>query len=51
MNFEIFKIHVRRVFEDIDAERTVIRELMNLEQKRAASIYMTQFQRVLFNLS
>ena len=51
MNFKTFKIHVRRVFEDIDTERTVARELMNLEQKKAASIYATQFQKVLFNLS
>ena len=40
MNFKTFKIHARRVFEDIDAERTVTRELMNLEQKKAASIYI-----------
>ena len=47
----MFKIHVRRVFEDIDAERTAARELMNLEQKRAASMYAAWFQRVSFNLS
>ena len=40
MNFKIFKIHARRVFEDIDTERTVTRELMNLEQKKVTSIYM-----------
>ena len=40
MNFKVFKTHVRRIFEDIDAERTVIRELMNLEQKRTALIYV-----------
>ena len=50
-NFETFKIHARRVFEDIDAERTAARELMNLEQKRAASMYAVWFQKVLFNLS
>ena len=33
INFEIFKIHARRVFKDIDTERTVARELINLEQK------------------
>ena len=38
-NFETFKIHARRVFEDIDAERTAARELINLEQKKAASMY------------
>ena len=43
MNFKMFKIHARRVFEDIDAERTAARELMNLKQKRAASIYTAQF--------
>ena len=43
MNFEMFKIHVKRVFEDIDAERTVTRELMNLEQKRVTSMYTAQF--------
>ena len=50
-NFETFKIHVRRVFEDIDAERTVTRELINLEQKRAALIYIVWFQKVSSNLS
>ena len=40
MNFEMFKIHARRVFEDIDVKRTVTRELINLEQKRAALIYV-----------
>ena len=50
-NFETFKIHVRRVFEDIDMKRTMMRELMNLEQKRAALIYIIHFQKVLFNLS
>ena len=39
-NFETFKIHARRVFEDIDAERTAARELINLKQKRAASMYV-----------
>ena len=47
----MFKIHARRVFEDIDAERTVTRELMNLKQKKAASMYVTWFQKVSFNLS
>ena len=50
-NFKTFKIHVRRVFEDIDTERTAVWELMNLEQKRAASMYVAQFQKVSFNLS
>ena len=51
INFKTFKIHARRVFEDIDAERTVAQKLMNLEQKRAASMYAVQFQGVSFNLS
>ena len=42
-NFEIFKIQTRRMFKDIDAERTVTRELMNLEQKKAALIYIVWF--------
>ena len=50
-NFETFKIHARRVFEDIDAERTAARELMNLKQKEAASMYAVQFQEVSSNLS
>ena len=50
-NFKTFKIHVRRMFEDINAERTAARELMNLEQKKVASMYTVWFQRVLFNLS
>ena len=40
MNFKMFKIYVRRVFEDIDAERTVTRELMNLKQKKVTLIYV-----------
>ena len=39
-DFEVFKTHTRRVFEDINTERTVTRKLINLEQKRAASIYV-----------
>ena len=50
-NFKMFKNHVRRVFGDINTERTVTRKLMNLKQKRAASMYVTWFQRVSFNLS
>ena len=38
-NFKVFKIYVRRVFKDINTERTVTRELINLEQKKAALIY------------
>ena len=38
-NFKTFKIHVRRVFKDIDAERTAARELINLKQKEATLIY------------
>ena len=30
-NFKVFKIQVKRVFKDIDAERIVVRELINLE--------------------
>ena len=51
MNFEVFKIHARRIFKDIDTKRTAARKLINLEQKRTASIYIVQFQEVLFNLS
>ena len=51
MNYEMFKIHARRVFEDIDTERTAAQKLINLKQKRAASMYTAQFQKVSFNLS
>ena len=51
INFKTFKIHVRRIFKDIDTERTVTRELINLKQKRVTSMYVIWFQRVLFNLS
>ena len=40
VNFKTFKIHVRRVFKDINIKRTVMRELMNLKQKKATSIYV-----------
>ena len=30
-NFKVFKIHVRKVFKDIDTKRTVVRELINLK--------------------
>ena len=39
INFKTFKIHVRRVFEDIDAERTIARKLINLKQKKVTSMY------------
>ena len=39
INFETFKIHVRRMFEDINTERIIVRKLMNLKQKRAASMH------------
>ena len=42
---------MRRVFKDIDTERTAVRELINLEQKRVTLIYIAQFQEILFNLS
>ena len=51
INFKMFKIHVRRVFKDINTKRTVTRELTNLKQKKATLIYAVQFQKVLFNLS
>ena len=51
INFKTFKIHVRRMFRDINAKRTVTRELINLKQKKVALIYVIQLQRVLFNLS
>ena len=30
-NFKLFKIHVRRVFKDINIKRTAARKLINLE--------------------
>ena len=39
-DFKVFKTYVRRIFKDIDAERTMIRELMNLEQKKVTLIYV-----------
>ena len=51
VNFKTFKIYARRMFKDIDTERTVMRELMNLKQKKTASMYTVQFQEILFNLS
>ena len=40
INFKMFKIYVRRVFKDINVKRTIVRELINLEQKRVTSIYV-----------
>ena len=37
--FKKFKTHVRRIFKDINAERIIVRELINLKQKRATSMY------------
>ena len=51
VNFKTFKIHVRRVFKDINIKRTVVRELINLKQKKVALIYVVQFQEILFNLT
>ena len=31
VNFKIFKIHTTRVFKDINAKRTIVRELINLK--------------------
>ena len=31
INFKVFKIHARRVFRDINAERTEARKLINLK--------------------
>ena len=39
INFKTFKIYVRRVFKDINTERTVVRELINLKQKKVALRY------------
>ena len=39
-NFKVFKIYIRRIFEDINVERTVARELINLKQKKVALIYI-----------
>ena len=30
-DFKVFKTHARRVFEDINTERTITRELINLK--------------------
>ena len=38
-DFKVFKTHIRRVFKDINTKRTAVRELMNLKQKKATSIY------------
>ena len=40
INFKVFKTHIRRVFKDINAKRTTARKLINLEQKKAASMYV-----------
>ena len=50
-NFKTFKIHARRIFEDIDTKRTTVRKLINLKQKEVTSMYIVWFQRVSFNLS
>ena len=46
----LFKKHMRRVFEDIDAERTAEWELITLQQKRSTSVYAAQFQSIVFNV-
>ena len=43
INFKMFKIYTRKVFEDINTERTIVRELINLKQKKVTSIYAAQF--------
>ena len=40
VNFKTFKIHAQRVFKDIDTERTIIKELINLKQREVALIYV-----------
>ena len=39
-NFKVFKIYVRKVFKNINIERTIARELINLKQKKVALIYI-----------
>ena len=50
-NMESFKEKIRRMFGDIDAERTAERELMGLVQKGSAAAYAAQFQLIAANMS
>ena len=40
-NFKVFEIYIKRVFEDINAKRTIVRKLINLKQKKVTLIYTT----------
>ena len=42
-NFNMFKEKLEEVFEDIDKERTMTRELKALKQQEPASAYMVEF--------
>ena len=41
---------MRRVFKDIDTERIIEWELINLQQKELTSVYAAQFQNIKFNI-
>ena len=48
-NFKTFELRLRRIFEDIDKERTVKRQLYNLRQKESTVIYSISFQHITTN--
>jgi len=49
-DFQTFKKHLRRVFEDIDKKRTAKRQLYNLRQKIFAATYSISFQHIATNM-
>ena len=42
-NFKTFELRLRRVFEDINKERTAERQLYNLRQKESTVTYLISF--------
>ncbi len=49
-DFQTFKKHLKRVFEDIDKKCTAKRQLYNLRQKIFAATYSINFQHIAMNI-
>jgi len=49
-DFQMFKKHLRKVFENIDKKCTAERQLYNLQQKIFAATYSISFQHIAMNM-
>ncbi len=49
-DFQMFKKHLRKVFENIDKEHTAEQQLYNLQQKIFTVTYLINFQHIMMNM-